>query len=85
MDRITFLLIAFAYYIVAIIAVALVLYFLNRREKNNLKKEIEKLETEKNLVISASMLSELNKVEALINNDELKEKLYSIILLRKKL
>lgn len=75
MDRITFLLIAFAYYIVAIIAVALVLYFLNRREKNNLKKEIEKLETEKNLVISASMLSELNKVEALINNDELKEKL----------
>lgn len=75
MDRITFLLIAFAYYIVAIIAVALVLYFLNKREKNNLKKEIEKLETEKNLVISASMLSELNKVEALVNNDELKEKL----------
>lgn len=74
MDRITFLLIAFAYYLLTIGAVIIVLLLLNRREKNKLKKEIEKLETEKNLVISASMLSELNKVEALVNNDEMKEK-----------
>lgn len=75
MERMTFLLVAVAYYLVTICVVIGVLYLLNKREKNNLKKEIEKLETEKNLVISASMLSELNKVEALVNNDELREKL----------
>lgn len=75
MERMTFLLIAVAYYLVTIGVVIGVLYLLNKREKTNLKKEIEKLETEKNLVISASMLSELNKVEALVNNDELREKL----------
>ncbi len=74
MGRTTFLLIAGAYYLLAIVAVIIVLYLLKKREKNRVKKEIEELETEKNLVISASMLSELNKVEALVNNDELKKK-----------
>ena len=36
--------------------------------------EIEKLETEKNMIVSASILSEFNKVEALVNNDEMREK-----------
>lgn len=75
MDRITFLLIAIAYYILTVISVIVILNVLNNKEKKKLKKEIEKLETEKNMVISASMLSELNKVEALVNNDEMKEKL----------
>ena len=74
MGRTTFLLLAVAYYILTIIIVIIVLNLINRKEKNKLKKEIDKLETEKNLVISASMLSELNKVEALVNNDEMKEK-----------
>ena len=74
MGRTTFLLLAVAYYILTIIIVIIVLNLRNRKEKNKLKKEIDKLETEKNLVISASMLSELNKVEALVNNDEMKEK-----------
>ena len=72
MGRTTFLLLAVAYYILTIIIVIIVLNLINRKEKNKLKKEIDKLETEKNLVISASMLSELNKVEALVNNDEMK-------------
>lgn len=75
MGRMTFLLIAFAYYIVTIIIIVVILNLLNRREKNILKKEIEELETAKNLIISASMLSELNKVEALVNNDEMRAKL----------
>ena len=75
MDRITFILIAIAYYILTIVSVIVILNILNNKEKKKLKKEIEKLETEKNMVISASMLSELNKVEALVNNDEMKEKL----------
>jgi septation ring formation regulator len=48
---------------------------INNKEKKKLKAEIEKLEKGKNMIISASMLSELNKVEALVNNDEMKEKL----------
>lgn len=75
MERMTFLLIATAYYVLTIIIVIVVLNLINRKEKSKLKKEIEKLETEKNLIISASMLSELNKVEALVNNDEMKMRL----------
>ena len=74
MGRTTFLLIAFFYYAISLGIVALVLYLLKRNENKKIKKEIEELETEKNLVISASMLSELNKVEALVNNEELKKK-----------
>lgn len=73
MGRTNFLLLAVAYYLVSIALVGVVLYLIKRREKNKVKKEIEALETEKNLVISASMLSELNKVEALVNNEELKK------------
>ena len=74
MGRMTFLLIAGLYYILSIVIVGIVLYVINRKQKNKYKKEIEKLETEKNLIISASMLSELNKVEALVNNEDLKKK-----------
>lgn len=75
MDRITFILIALLVWIVTIILVIVVLNVINNNEKKKLKAEIEKLEKEKNMIISASMLSELNKVEALVNNDEMKEKL----------
>lgn len=75
MDRITFILIALLVWIVTIILVIVVLNVINNKEKKKLKDEIEKLEKGKNMIISASMLSELNKVEALVNNDEMKEKL----------
>ena len=75
MGRTTFLLLAVAYYIVTIIIVIVILNLISRKEKNKLKKQIDELEKEKNLIISASMLSELNKVEALVNNDEMRAKL----------
>lgn len=75
MDRITFILIALLVWIVTIILVIVVLNVINNKEKKKLKAEIEKLEKGKNMIISASMLSELNKVEALVNNDEMKKKL----------
>ena len=75
MGRITFLLLAVLYYVVTIIIVIVILNLINSRERNKLKKQIDELEKEKNLVISASMLSELNKVEALVNNDEMRAKL----------
>ena len=74
MDKITFISIAFLVWIVTIFLVVAILSVINNKEKKKLKAEIEKLEKEKNMVISASMLSELNKVEALVNNDEMKEK-----------
>ena len=75
MGRTTFLLLAVAYYVITIIILLVILNLLNRKEKNKLKKQIDELEKEKNLIISASMLSELNKVEALVNNDEMRLKL----------
>lgn len=74
MSKETFLLIACSYYLVTIIIIVIVLAILNKRNRNKILKEINDLEREKNLIISASILSELNKVEALINNDELKDK-----------
>ncbi|HIS12246.1 MAG TPA: septation ring formation regulator EzrA [Candidatus Onthocola stercoravium] len=74
MGRTTFLLIAVAYYIISVIIVIIILNLINRNEKNKLKKQIDELEKEKNMIISANMLSELNKVEALVNNDEMRMK-----------
>lgn len=74
MGKETFILIAIVYYIISIIIIVVVLSLINKKERNKLKKEIESLERDKNLIISASILSELNKVEALVNNDDLKEK-----------
>ena len=42
MDRITFILIAIAYYILTIVSVIVILNVLNNKEKKKLKKEIEK-------------------------------------------
>ena len=75
MGRTTFLLLATAYYVLTIIIVIVVLYLINHFEKKKLKKEIDKLDIEKNLIVSASLLSEFNKVEALANNDEMKLRL----------
>lgn len=41
---------------------------------NRLKKELRQLEKEKNLVISSPLMSELNKVEALVKNEKLEQK-----------
>ncbi len=74
MTRGTFLLIAVGYYLITIIIVVIVLALMNRKFKKDLEKEITNLERDKNLIISGNILSELNKVEALINNKDLKKK-----------
>ena len=70
----TFLLIAIAFYLVSVLIIVGVLNLINQKTQRRYKKEISELERDKNLVISASILTELNKVEALANNDDLKEK-----------
>ena len=74
MTRGTFLLIAVAYYLITMLIVVIVLVLLNKRFKKKITEEINNLERDKNLIISSNILSELNKVEALINNNELKKR-----------
>ncbi len=74
MSRETFWLIAVAYYILTMIIVIVVLLLMNKRFKKQMTKAINNLERDKNLIISSNILSELNKVEALVNNAELKKK-----------
>lgn len=74
MTRETFLLLAIAYYTFTMVVVVIVLVCMNKKYKKNITNEINNLERDKNLIISSSILSELNKVEALINNQDLRQK-----------
>ena len=47
---------------------------ISNKTKKKYLAQINELERQKNLVISAGILSELNKVESLINNDDLRKK-----------
>lgn len=73
MSSTTFSILAVSYYILAVAIVIVVLNLINKKEKNTYKKEINSLERDKNLIISASILSELNKVESLVNNDKMED------------
>lgn len=74
MTRGTFLLIAVGYYLITMFVVVIVLVLMNKRYRKTIEKEINNLEREKNLIISGNILSELNKVETLVNNKDLKKK-----------
>ncbi len=73
MSSTTFSILAVSYYILAVAIVIVVLNLINKKEKNSYKNEINALERDKNLIISASILTELNKVESLLNNEKMEE------------
>ncbi len=73
MSSTTFTILAVSYYILAVAIVIVVLNLIGRKEKNSYKNEINSLERDKNLIISASILTELNKVESLLNNEKMEE------------
>ena len=73
MSSTTFILIGITYYIVSIIIIIVVLNIINKKDRTKYLNSINNLEREKNLIISAGILTELNKVENLINNDTMKE------------
>ncbi len=73
MSQSTFILIGIAYYIFSIAVIIVVLNLLNKSDKKKYQSEISELERDKNLIISAAIMSELNKVEPLINNAEMQE------------
>ena len=74
MNKETFILIAISYYIVSVIVIVVFLILYNKRVEKRYKREIDNLEREKNLILSASIISELSKVETLAKNDDLKNK-----------
>ena len=74
MTRTTFIFIGILYYIFTIVLILVVLNLINKKERNKYKDEIAGLERDKNLIVGASILSELNKVGALINNDVMQKK-----------
>lgn len=74
MSKTVFILIGILYYIVSIFIIVFVLNLINKSNKKKYQNNISSLERDKNLIINASILSELNKVEALINNETLQKK-----------
>ncbi len=73
MSQLAYILAGITFYIVSIIIIVVVLNLINNNENKKYKNEITTLEREKNLIISSSILSELNKVEALVNNEKMQE------------
>ncbi len=74
MSSTTVILLGVTYYVIALIIVLTVLLVMRKKSKNYYLNKIDELEREKNLIISANILTELNKVESLINNETLQKK-----------
>ena len=74
MTREMFMLFAIGYYFLTMTIIVIVLLVISNKTKKKYLAQINELERQKNLVISAGILSELNKVESLINNDDLRKK-----------
>lgn len=74
MTREMFMLFAIGYYFLTMIIIVIVLLVISNKTKKKYLAQINELERQKNLVISAGILSELNKVESLINNEDLRKK-----------
>ena len=60
------------YAVVTLIVVVVAIFFTLKNMKKQYTNTLTNLERNKNLIISGSILSELNKVESLINNKDRK-------------
>lgn len=74
MEDKTYIMLGIVYLIIAIILVVVVLVLINKHDKKKLQGILTNLELDKNLIISANILTELNKVGSLINNKNLEIK-----------
>ena len=75
MSQTAYIVAGITFYIVSVIILVIVLNIISNNEKKRYRKEITTLEREKNLIISSSILSELNKVEGLVNSPFMRERL----------
>ena len=62
------------YIVICIVTIIVSIIVTRKKIKRQFEDTLTNLERDKNLIISGSILSELNKVESLINNDDLREK-----------
>ncbi len=74
MEDKTYIILGITYIVIAIILVVVVLVLINKHNKKKLEQILRNLELDKNLIISANILTELNKVGSLINNKNLEIK-----------
>src|SRR5574344_476883 len=65
---------AIIYVVVAIILIIVVLILIDRHNKKKYHAILDELERNKNLILSGSILTELNKVSSLINNKDLEHR-----------
>ncbi len=63
------------YYILTIASIVTILYLMENRGKKKYRSQINELERDKNLIISAGLIAELNKVEPLVCNSDMKHTL----------
>ena len=70
----TYVMFGIFYIVLAIVLIISMIIIVRKHMKNKYNNALKMLERDKNLIISASILSELNKVESLINNKELEKK-----------
>lgn len=70
----TYMLFGITYLLIAVGLIIAMIVVVRKHMKNKFNNALKLLERDKNLIISASILSELNKVESLINNKELEAK-----------
>ena len=61
-------------YIITAIILVSIFVIKNIKQSKKIKNTINELEKEKNLILSAPILNELSKVEALVRDDKLKYK-----------
>ena len=74
MGKATQILLVSSYIFVGLVLIVAVILIIKNKKRKYFASELSDLERDKNLIISAQILAELNKVESLINNDQLKEK-----------
>ncbi len=73
----TYIILGIVYALIAIVLIVLVLVLINKHNKKKYDAMLLLLERDKNLILSANILTELNKVASLINNKDL-EKRYEL-------
>ena len=69
------LLISIVALILAIILIIITVFIIKNNQNKKYKREIEKLDTEKNSLLGVPVLSEMSKVKELVKTDNLKEKM----------
>lgn len=70
----TSIILAVVYGIIAIILIVLILVLIDKHNKKKYQGILSELERNKNLILSGTILTELNKVSSLINNKDLEHK-----------